>query len=102
MGPRTLLRAGHACAVYDLHPPPVQALAREGARGAASLEGLVQGLAAPRTVWPMVPAAVVDRTLEGLVPLLGEGDTVVDGGNSHYQDDLRWAREAGDTREPRP
>ena len=92
---RRLLRAGHACAVYDLHPQPVQALAREGARGAASLEELVQGVAAPRAVWLMVPAAVVDRTLEGLVPLLGEGDTVVDGGNSHYQDDLRRARELG-------
>ena len=89
-----LLRAGHACAVYDLHPQPVLALAKEG-RGGRRRWRSWYGVGGTRTVWLMVPPAVVDRTLEGLVPLLQEGDTVVDGGNSHYQDDLRRARELG-------
>jgi 6-phosphogluconate dehydrogenase len=89
---RRLLRAGHSCVVYDLNPESVRGLAKEGAVGAASLEDFVARLPAPRAVWMMVPAAVVDRTLEGVVPLLERGDVVVDGGNSYYHDDLRRAQ----------
>ena len=61
---RRLLRAGHQCVVYDLHPEAVQALVKEGAVGATSLEDFVQKLSKPRAVWMMVPAAVVDPTLK--------------------------------------
>jgi 6-phosphogluconate dehydrogenase len=88
---RRLTRAGHECVVFDVHPEAVQALAGEGAAGAASLEAFVAALAPPRAVWLMVPAAVVDRELAALTPLLRPDDIVVDGGNSHYHDDLRRA-----------
>ncbi|MBV9926073.1 MAG: decarboxylating 6-phosphogluconate dehydrogenase [Acidobacteria bacterium] len=90
---RRLMKAGHECVVYDLNADSVAALAAEGATGASSLEEFVGKLARPRAVWLMVPAAVVDRSLGSLVPLLEEGDTVVDGGNSYYRDDLRRAGE---------
>ena len=86
---RRLLRAGHQCVVYDLHAEAVQALVKEGAVGASSLADLVKKLKAPRAVWMMVPAAVVDATLDALVPLLERDDVVIDGGNSYYHDDLR-------------
>jgi len=92
---RRLGRAGHDCVVYDVSAPAVQALAREGAAGAASLPAFVQALARPRTVWIMVPAAVVDQTLASLAPLLGRDDVIIDGGNSHYHDDIRRAGELG-------
>src|SRR3954468_9217727 len=90
---RRLMAAGHDCTVYDLHPEPVRALVEAGASGAASLGEFVQKMEPPRAVWLMLPAAVVDRTLSGLVPLLEAGDTVIDGGNSYYHDDLRRAAE---------
>ena len=92
---RRLSRAGHDCVVYDVSAPAVQALAREGATGAASLAAFVQALARPRTVWIMVPAAVVDQTLASLAPLLERDDAIIDGGNSHYHDDIRRAGELG-------
>ena len=70
---RRLMRAGHSCAVYDVFPTSVQALVGEGARGAASLADFVGQLQAPRAIWLMVPAAVVDPTLADLVPLLAPG-----------------------------
>jgi 6-phosphogluconate dehydrogenase len=88
---RRLRRAGHDCVGYDVHAAAVDALAREGATGAASLPELVRALARPRTIWIMVPAGVVDRTLAALVPQLDPDDVVIDGGNSHYHDDLRRA-----------
>ena len=88
---RRLTRAGHACVVFDAHPEAVQALASEGAAGADSLKALVAALEPPRAIWLMVPAAVVDREVAALTPLLGPDDIVVDGGNSHYHDDLRRA-----------
>ncbi|HKW13679.1 MAG TPA: decarboxylating 6-phosphogluconate dehydrogenase [Candidatus Krumholzibacteria bacterium] len=88
-----LMRAGHQCVVYDLHADAVEKLAKEGATGAASLEEFVRKLTKPRTVWLMVPAAVVDKTLAALVPLLDRDDVVIDGGNSHYHDDIRRAGE---------
>jgi 6-phosphogluconate dehydrogenase len=92
---RRLSRAGHDCVVYDVSAPAVQALAREGATGSASLPAFVQALARPRTVWVMVPAAVVDQTLGALGPLLERDDVIIDGGNSHYHDDIRRASELG-------
>ena len=89
---RRLMRGGHACVVYNRTPAAVEALAREGAIGTTSLENFVARLQAPRTVWLMVPAAVVDATLETLVSRLAAGDVVVDGGNSYYHDDIARAR----------
>ena len=90
---RRLLQAGHQCVVYDLHQEAVQALVKEGAVGATSLEDFAQKLKKPRASWLMVPAAVVDQTLKALVPFLEADDVVVDGGNSFYQDDIRRAAE---------
>jgi 6-phosphogluconate dehydrogenase len=90
---RRLLRAGHECVVFDMSPKAVAGLAAEKAVGAGSLADLVKKLARPRTVWMMVPAAVVDRTIVDLVPLLARGDILVDGGNSCYVDDIRRSRE---------
>ncbi|HZE75198.1 MAG TPA: decarboxylating 6-phosphogluconate dehydrogenase [Gemmatimonadales bacterium] len=90
---RRLLRAGHRCVAYDRHPETVQALAGEGAVGATSLEDLVAKLTPPRAVWLMVPAAVVDGELAALGPRLAAGDILIDGGNSHYHDDIRRAAE---------
>ncbi len=92
---RRLLRAGHQCVVYDVSPAAAVALAQEGAVAAASLADLAAKLEPPRAVWMMVPAAVVDPTLAGLAPLLAAGDTVIDGGNSYYVDDIRRAKELG-------
>jgi 6-phosphogluconate dehydrogenase len=90
---RRLQRAGHKCVVYDLHSEAVQALVKEGALGANSLEDFVSKLKAPRAVWMMVPAAVVDETLKTLIPFLKADDVIIDGGNSYYQDDIRRATE---------
>src|SRR6202789_3450396 len=90
---RRLTKAGHKCVVYDLHADAVQALVKEGAVGAASLEELVGKLQAPPAVWMMVPAGVVDPTLKGLVPLLAKDDAIIDGGNSYYHDDLHRSAE---------
>src|SRR4029450_3049592 len=88
-----LIHAGHECVVYDVHPEAVQALVKDGAVGATSLADLVSKLRKPRAVWLMVPAAIVDQELAQLVPLLERDDTVIDGGNSYYHDDIRRARE---------
>ena len=88
---RRLMRAGHQCVVFDLHPEAVQALVKEGAVGATSLEDFAGKLKKPRAAWMMVPAAAVDPTLKTLIPLLGRDDVVIDGGNSYYHDDIRRA-----------
>ena len=90
---RRLLRAGHHCVVYDLDPKAIQALVSEGAIGAASLEDFAHKLSRPRAAWMMVPAGVTEATLSALVPLLDQGDAVIDGGNSYYHDDIRRAAE---------
>jgi len=89
---RRLMRAGHECVVFDRSAEAVQALAKEGSAGADSAAGLAAGLSSPRAIWLMVPAAVVDETIDGLVPHLGRGDIVIDGGNSYYIDDIRRAK----------
>jgi 6-phosphogluconate dehydrogenase len=89
---RRLMRGGHRCVVYDRAPDAVKTLAGEGATGAGSLAELVEKLEAPRAVCLMVPAAHVGSSVEALASLLAPGDTVIDGGNSHYHDDLARAR----------
>jgi len=88
-----LLRAGQKCVVYDLNPAAGEALVKDGAVAATSLEDLVKKLAPPRHVWLMVPAAVTDATLAKLVPLLSRDDVAIDGGNSYFHDDIRRAKE---------
>jgi 6-phosphogluconate dehydrogenase len=89
---RRLLKNKHECFVYDHSPANVSALAKEGATGAASLEELVQKMAAPRAIWVMVPAGqATEETVVNLSKLLARGDTIIDGGNSHYKDDVRRA-----------
>jgi 6-phosphogluconate dehydrogenase len=88
---RRLMKGGHECVVFDLSPDSVKALADEGAVGSESMEDFVGRLEKPRSVWLMVPAAVVDSTLDSLIPLLDEGDAIIDGGNSYYRDDIRRA-----------
>jgi 6-phosphogluconate dehydrogenase len=92
---RRLMKAGHRCVVYDVSPDAVQGLAKDGGVGAASLADFVGKLARPRNVWLMVPAAIVDRTLGDLTPLLERDDVVIDGGNSYYHDDIRRSKELG-------
>ena len=90
---RRLIHGGHECVIYDVHAPAIEKLAAERAIGTKSLEDLVARLARPRAIWLMLPAAVVDQSLAALAPLLDAGDIVIDGGNSHYHDDIRRARE---------
>ena len=90
---RRLMRAGHECVVFDMSAESVKKLAGEGATGASSMQDFVQKLNAPRAVWLMVPAAVVDHTLADLTHLLQKDDIIIDGGNSHYVDDIRRAGE---------
>jgi 6-phosphogluconate dehydrogenase len=90
---RRLLKAGHRCVVNDHQPAPAAELAKAGAVAAASLPELVKQLKAPRHIWLMVPAAIVDTLLGQLIPLLSPGDTIIDGGNSYYHDDLRRSAE---------
>ncbi len=90
---RRLMRDGHRCVAYDRSADVVKQLAGEGADGAASLAEFVSKLEQPRAIWIMVPAAVVQSTLDGLMPLLAEGDIVIDGGNSYYRDDIERAKQ---------
>ena len=86
---RRLMKNGHSCVVFDRSADAVKGLAGEGASGSASLAEFVSKLSAPRAIWLMVPAAVVDGTLRDLAPLLQKEDVVIDGGNSYYIDDIR-------------
>jgi 6-phosphogluconate dehydrogenase len=91
---RRLMRAGHDCAVYDRDPEPGRALAAEGATAAASVADLVRALVPPRALWIMLPAGAATETAIGeLAGLLGSGDTIIDGGNTYWKDDIRRARE---------
>ena len=90
---RRLMRAGHACVVYDRDPAPAAALAGDGALARASLDELVAALAPPRVVWIMLPAgAVTEQAIDQLSRLLQSGDCIIDGGNSFWKDDIRRAR----------
>jgi 6-phosphogluconate dehydrogenase len=88
-----LMRGGHECVVFDTKPANVSKLAKDGAVGAKSLDDFVSKLKPPRVVWLMVPAAAVDKTLHDLAAHMQLGDITIDGGNSHYIDDIRRANE---------
>jgi 6-phosphogluconate dehydrogenase len=90
---RRLTRGGHACVAFDARPAAVAAAVADGSQPASSLTEMVAALVRPRAIWLMVPAAVVDATLAALVPLLDRDDVVIDGGNTHYHDDIRRARD---------
>jgi 6-phosphogluconate dehydrogenase len=90
---RRLMRDGHTCVAYDVNATAVKALADEGATGTDTLAAFVGALEKPRAIWIMVPAAIVQPTLDQLVPLLEPGDIVIDGGNSYYRDDIVRAKE---------
>lgn len=90
---RRLIKGGHQCVVFDMSPKAVAELTKEKAVGAASLADFVKNLEKPRAIWLMVPAAVVDRSIGDLVPLLENGDILIDGGNSYYIDDIRRSKE---------
>ncbi|CAN5766564.1 decarboxylating 6-phosphogluconate dehydrogenase [soil metagenome] len=85
---RRLQRDGHQCVGHDVSEDAISCMVEEGMTGGTTLDDLVAALEAPRHVWLMVPAAFVDSTIEKLAPLLGEGDTIIDGGNSWYRDDV--------------
>jgi 6-phosphogluconate dehydrogenase len=90
---RRLLRGGHRCVVFDMSRKAVEGLVEESAVGATDLRDFVKKLEKPRSIWLMVPAGVVDKTISDLVPQLEAGDTLIDGGNSYYVDDIRRAKE---------
>src|SRR5262252_5435395 len=90
---RRLIRNGHQCVVYDRSEQAVDEMVKEKAVGATSLADLAKKLQKPRALWLMVPAAVVDKTIADLVPLVEAGDVLIDGGNSYYVDDIRRAKE---------
>jgi len=88
---RRLIRGGHACVVQDVSADAVAGLAKEGATGSSSIEDFLKKLTPPRTVCLMVPAAIVDSIIDKLVPHLQRDDVIIDGGNSHYHDDIARA-----------
>jgi len=89
---RRAMRAGHQCVVYDVNPAAATQLAKEGAAAASSFDDFAARLTKPRVTWMMVPAAVVESTLAELAKRFESGDIIVDGGNSHYIDDIRRAK----------
>jgi 6-phosphogluconate dehydrogenase len=90
---RRVMSRGHACVVQDSHPDAVAKMKAAGATGTATAAELAAAMQPPRAIWMMVPAAVVDDVLAGLVPHLQRGDIVIDGGNSYYRDDIRRAKD---------
>jgi 6-phosphogluconate dehydrogenase len=91
---RRLQKGGHQCTVFDLNADNVTKLVSEGAGGASSLEDLVHKLSKPRAVWVMVPAGKpTESTVQKLAAAMEAGDTIIDGGNSFYKDDIRRACE---------
>jgi len=94
---RRLMRGGHACFVFDLNSDNVKQLEADGATGARSIEDLVEKLQKPRAVWVMVPAgSPTEQTVDRLSKLMSGGDVIIDGGNSHFKDDVRRAKTLGE------
>ena len=94
---RRLMRDGHQCVGYDIFPDAVRALEADGATGSSSLEELAAKLERPRAAWVMVPAgAITSKTIAALAEVLEPGDTIIDGGNTHYVEDIRHAAELGE------
>ena len=90
---RRLMRGGHQCVVWDMSAANVEALAGEGAAGASSIDDLIGKLSPPRAVWIMVPAGeATEKTVNDLAARLEAGDTIIDGGNSYFKDDVRRAK----------
>jgi 6-phosphogluconate dehydrogenase len=89
---RRLMRGGHSCIVYDRSADVMRALAGEGAVASSTLDDFVGKLSAPRAIWLMLPAAIVDTTIDALEPRLTPGDIIIDGGNSYYRDDVDRAK----------
>jgi 6-phosphogluconate dehydrogenase len=90
---RRLLRGGHSCVVFDTNAASVAQLAQDGATGSQDMADLVAKMPAPRAVWVMLPAGpITEATVNQLGELLQPGDTIIDGGNSNYQDDVRRAQ----------
>jgi 6-phosphogluconate dehydrogenase len=91
---RRLMHDGHHCVGYDVSPDAVKALEADGAVGSESLADFVAKLEKPRAAWVMVPAGeITDKTISALADVLEDGDTIIDGGNTHYVDDIRHANE---------
>jgi 6-phosphogluconate dehydrogenase len=90
---RRLVKQGHQCVVFDMSANAVAELVKDKATGSSSLADMVKKLEKPRAIWLMVPAAVVDKSIADLLPLLEAGDSLIDGGNSYYIDDIRRAKE---------
>jgi len=91
---RRLAKAGHSSVVYDANPAPGAALAKEGATAVTSLQSLVETLQGPRTVWVMLPAGkITEETIATLAGMMKPGDTIIDGGNTNFKDDVRRARD---------
>ncbi|NBR04351.1 MAG: decarboxylating 6-phosphogluconate dehydrogenase [Planctomycetes bacterium] len=88
-----LIRGGHTCVVFDRSQETVKKYEAKKAQGASSYADMVKKLPTPRIIWLMVPAGVVDQTINELVPLLSSGDVLIDGGNSYYVDDIRRAKQ---------
>jgi 6-phosphogluconate dehydrogenase len=94
---RRLMRNGHQCSVFDLSPDSVNALVKEGATGSNSMEAFVKSLTKPRAAWVMVPAgAATDATVMKLASLMEPGDTIIDGGNSYFKDDIRRSKKVAE------
>jgi 6-phosphogluconate dehydrogenase len=92
---RRLMRGGHSCVVQDVSADAVAALTQEGAAGSSSVDDFVKQLSKPRAICIMVPAAIVDTIIDKLAPHLDRDDVVIDGGNSHYHDDIARAKRLG-------
>jgi 6-phosphogluconate dehydrogenase len=90
---RRLIKGGHECVVFDMSAAAVSELEKDKAVGSSSLADFVKKLAKPRAIWLMVPAGVVDKSIQELLPLLEADDILIDGGNSYYIDDIRRAKE---------
>lgn len=90
---RRLIRGGHQCVVFDRGQKAVRELAKEGAVGTSSMKEFIKKLDKPRAIWLMIPAAAVDSAIGDLLPHIEKGDTLIDGGNSYYIDDIRRAKE---------
>src|SRR5689334_615669 len=92
---RRLMRGGHQVVVSDLSPETVKQLAGEGAVGSSSLEDMVSKLTPPRAAWVMVPAgAPTEQTVQKLAQHMQAGDTIIDGGNSYFKDDVRRSNQS--------
>src|SRR6202789_4057853 len=91
---RRLVAHGHECFVFDMSAKVVADMAKEkGIVGTSSLEDMVTKMAKPRAIWLMIPAGVVEKTIQEIAPHLEAGDILIDGGNSYYIDDIRRAKE---------